>query len=214
MFICAEVCLPGASGHDNLVSEGLGAFDEIEELGKGSFGTTFRVRRGDDEYAVKVIHADEMPSFLWDREIGALSRVEHPNVVAFRDSGLFEADGNDYPYLTCEYIDGGSVARNLEAGKRPENGDTLREMLTGLLVGVAEIQDLGIIHRDIKPANVALWGLRLGKTSSARLWPRRRLSICRATPRSGPGSEPPGTCPPSNFAASPRGAVPTSSLWA
>ncbi len=147
---------------DNLVSEGLGAFDEIEELGKGSFGTTFRVRRGDDEYAIKVIHADGMPSFLWDREIGALSRVEHPNVVALRDSGFFKVDGQDYPYLTCEYIDGGSVERNLKAGRLPDDGDKLREMLTGLLVGVAEIQDLGIIHRDIKPANVALgdcdWG--------------------------------------------------------
>lgn len=147
---------------DNLISEGLGAFDEIEELGKGSFGTTFRVRRGDDEYAVKVIHADEMPLFLWDREIGALSRVEHPNVVALRDSGFFEVDGHNYPYLTCEYIDGGSVERNLKTGRLPEDGDKLREMLTGLLVGVAEIQDLGIIHRDIKPANVALrdcdWG--------------------------------------------------------
>jgi serine/threonine protein kinase len=35
-------------------------------------------------------------------------------------------------------------------------------MLRGLLAGVAEIHDLGIIHRDIKPENVALrsgdWG--------------------------------------------------------
>jgi serine/threonine protein kinase len=35
-------------------------------------------------------------------------------------------------------------------------------MLSGLLAGIAEIHDLGIIHRDIKPANVALrdgdWG--------------------------------------------------------
>ncbi len=146
----------------NIVSEGLGAFDEIEELGSGSFGTTFRVRRGDDEYAIKVLHADNMPSYLWDREINALSRVEHPNVVAFRDSGFFKVNGREYPYLTCEFIDGGSVYRNLADGHRPSDGDSLRAMLTGLLVGVAEIQDLGIIHRDIKPPNVALregdWG--------------------------------------------------------
>lgn len=147
---------------ENIVSEGLGAFDEIEELGSGSFGTTFRVRRGDDEYAIKVLHADGMPMYLWDREISALSRVEHPNVVAFRDSGFFEVGDREYPYLTCEYIDGGSVLRQLRDGHRPPNEDSLREMLTGLLVGVAEIHDLGIIHRDIKPANVGLrdgdWG--------------------------------------------------------
>jgi eukaryotic-like serine/threonine-protein kinase len=146
----------------NIVTEGLGAFDEIDELGSGSFGTTFRVRRGDDEYAIKVIHSEGMPSYLWEREIGALSRVEHPNVVAFRDSGFFEVDDREYPFLTCEYIDGGSLKRNLDEGNRPPSGESLREMLTGLLVGVAEIQDLGIIHRDIKPANVGLregdWG--------------------------------------------------------
>src|SRR5829696_3307870 len=109
----------------NIVSEGLGAFDEIEELGSGSFGTTFRVRRGDDEYAIKVLHADNMPSYLWDREISALSRVEHPNVVAFRDSGFFDVDDREYPYLTCEFIDGGSVHRNLALGDRPPDGDTL-----------------------------------------------------------------------------------------
>jgi serine/threonine-protein kinase len=148
--------------NENIVTEGLGAFDAIEELGSGSFGTTFRVVREDDEYAVKVLHADDMPSYLWDREIGALSRVEHPNVVALRDSGFFEVGDREYPYLTCEYISGGSVYRNLSDGKQPLDGDKLREMLTGLLVGVAEIQDLGIIHRDIKPANVGLrdgdWG--------------------------------------------------------
>lgn len=140
------------------LSEGLGAFDEIEELGRGSFGTTFRVRREDDEYAIKVIHADGMPPHLWEREIRALALAEHPNVVAFRDSGFFAVQGNDFPYLNCEYIDGGSARRNLDEGRPPEDGDTLRELLTGLLVGIAEIQDLGIIHRDVKPANVALRG--------------------------------------------------------
>lgn len=144
------------------MSEGLGAFDEIEELGAGTFGTTFRVVRGDDEYAVKVIHLEGMPPYLWDREVRSLQEAEHPNVVAFRNSGFFEVAGREYPYLECEYIDGGSVRRNLDAGDRPTDGETLKELLTGLLAGTAEIHDLGIIHRDIKPANVALregdWG--------------------------------------------------------
>lgn len=148
--------------HPDVVSEGLGAFDEIDELGYGTFGTTFRVARDDDVYAVKVIHLEGMPGFLWEREITALSAVDHPNIVGFRRAGVFEVDGREYPFVECEYIDGGSIKDNLQNGRRPADSDTLRALLTGLLAGVAEMQDLGIIHRDIKPANVALrdgdWG--------------------------------------------------------
>lgn len=141
-----------------LVSEGLGAFDELETLGNGTFGTTFKAVRGDDVYAIKVIHFPDMPEYLWRREVTSLRMVEHPNVVAFRDAGRFEVDGKEYPYLECEFIDGGSVRDNLEAGRRPGSADELRGLLTGLVSGVAEIHDLGIFHRDIKPENVALRG--------------------------------------------------------
>lgn len=145
-----------------MVSEGLGAFDELEELGSGTFGTTFKAVRGDDVYAIKVIHFPDMPEYLWRREVTSLRTVDHPNVVAFRDAGRFVVDGVEYPFLECEYIDGGSVRRNLDAGRRPSSSEELRGLLAGLLAGVAEIHDLGIFHRDIKPDNVALraadWG--------------------------------------------------------
>lgn len=141
-----------------IVSEGLGAFDELEELGTGTFGTTFKALRGDDLYAIKVIHFPDMPEYLWRREVTSLKTVDHPNVVAFRDAGRFEAEGVEYPFLECEYIDGGSVRDNLDDGRRPTTADDLRGMLAGLLSGVAEIHDLGIFHRDIKPANVGLRG--------------------------------------------------------
>ncbi len=146
----------------DVITEGLGACDEIEELGHGTFGTTFRIVRSDDEYALKVIHLEDMPAHLLEREVRALRAVEHPNVVAFRSSGSFTVAGIEYPYLECEYIEGGSVRGNLDEGRRPSDPDTLRQLLTGLLAGVGEIHDLGIIHRDIKPANVGLrasdWG--------------------------------------------------------
>jgi eukaryotic-like serine/threonine-protein kinase len=140
-----------------LITEGLGAFDELEFLGKGTYGTTYRAVRGDDERAIKVIHQLEMPDYLWARELASLEGVDHPNVVGFLGTGSFEANDNKLHYLECEFIDGGSVEANLEEG-RLAAGDQLREMLTGLLAGIEEIHDLGIIHRDIKPANVALRG--------------------------------------------------------
>lgn len=145
----------------DLITEGLGAFDELEFLGRGTFGTTYRASRGDDETAIKVIHQLDMPDYLWDRELASLSGVDHPNVVGFLGSGSFQAGGHNLHFLECEYIDGGSVEGNIRDG-RAAAGKELRAMLTGLLAGAEEIHDLGIIHRDIKPANVALrnrdWG--------------------------------------------------------
>lgn len=145
----------------DLITEGLGAFDELEFLGRGTFGTTYRASRSEDEMAIKVIHQLDMPDHLWDRELASLRGVDHPNVVGFRGSGSFQAGGHSLLFLECEYIDGGSVEANVGAGRLATDNE-LRTMLTGLLAGAEEIHDLGIIHRDIKPANVALrerdWG--------------------------------------------------------
>lgn len=78
----------------DVVTEGLGAFDELEFLGRGEFGETYRAVRGDDEYALKVIHRPDVPEHLWEREIAALERVDHPNVVGFRTAGRLRARGD------------------------------------------------------------------------------------------------------------------------
>ncbi len=146
----------------DLITEGLGAFDELEYLGAGTFGTTYRAVRGDDVRALKVIHELDMPGYLWDRELASLKGVDHPNVVGFIGSGSFSAGGQQLHFLECEYIDGGSVQANI-ASRGLVTGQDARALLTGLLAGIEEIHDLGIIHRDIKPANVALrnrdWGV-------------------------------------------------------
>jgi serine/threonine protein kinase len=146
----------------DLITEGLGAFDELEFLGKGTYGTTYRSVRDDEEKAIKVIHQLEMPDYLWARELASLREVDHPNIVGFLGAGSFQADEHSLHYLECEFIDGGSVEANVGAG-RLASGNELREMLSGLLAGVEEIHELGIIHRDIKPANVALRGRDWGK---------------------------------------------------
>jgi len=153
--------MPDIDVTEDVITNGLGAFDELEFLGRGTFGTTYRAVRGDREVALKIIHNTDMPDYLWERELKSLREVDHPNVVGFYGAGSFTARDQHLHYLECEYINGGSVAHNLRQGRRAA-GEDLREMLSGLLAGIAEIHDLGIIHRDIKPENVALrdkaWG--------------------------------------------------------
>ncbi len=146
----------------DLVAEGLGAFDELEFLGRGTFGETYRAVRDDDEYCLKVVFFPDMPEHLWEREIAALRRVDHPNIVGFRRSGRADIRDKSYPYLECDYINGGTVKARIDAANRPSDSAETRGLLTGLLAGVSEIHDLGVLHRDIKPANAALrdgdWG--------------------------------------------------------
>lgn len=146
----------------DLVAEGLGAFDELEFLGRGTFGETYRAVRDDDEYCLKVVFFPDMPEHLWEREIAALRRIDHPNIVGFRTSGRAEIREKSYPYLECDYINGGTVKERIDHEMRPAEPADTRGLLTGLLAGVGEIHDLGVLHRDIKPANTALregdWG--------------------------------------------------------
>lgn len=139
-----------------MITEGLGAFDELEFLGSGTFGDTYRTLRGDDEEALKVMRDPAMPEYLLHREVAALERVDHPNVVGFIGSGVLETDGPSHPYIRCEFISGGDARSAIDVGSRPDTHEDLRALLTGLLSGIAEMHDLGILHRDIKPANVAL----------------------------------------------------------
>lgn len=138
------------------IADGLGAFDVVEFIDGGTFGDTFRVVRGDDEYALKVIMLENLPDYLWHRELEALGRVDHPNVVRLRDAGTFRVRDREYPYATCEYIVGGNIRDALSSGALAASPADATGLLTGLLSGVEEIHDLGILHRDIKPANVAL----------------------------------------------------------
>lgn len=139
-----------------MIAAGLGAFDDLDYLGGGTYADTYRAVRDDDEFAIKVIHRTDMPEHLWERELQALARVDHPNVMRMIDSGRMRVDDSTYPYLRCEFIAGGDVRHRIEIGDLLREPSAIRAFLTGLLAGVAEIHDLGILHRDIKPANVAL----------------------------------------------------------
>ena len=138
------------------VKAALGPFASIKELGKGQFGTTFLASRGDGLFVLKVVHRPDLPEYLWEREVNALSVVNHPNVVGFRGSGSFKFQGDELLFIEMEFIAGGSIEARLQERSMPEDASAVRDLFIGLLRGLAEIHELGIIHRDLKPGNVGL----------------------------------------------------------
>ena len=82
------------------------------------------------------------------REVDALSRINHPNVLKILDHNLEEG------WFVGEYHPRGPLSAQPSLFK----GDMLRTLETfyPLVDGVATLHSDGIVHRDIKPQNVFL----------------------------------------------------------
>jgi serine/threonine protein kinase len=87
----------------------------------------------------------------FEREVRALARLSHPNVVAIHDAGT--ADGAHF--YVMDLVDGDDLARLVrEHGRMP-----LEQALDCILQaarGLEYAHSQGIVHRDIKPSNLIL----------------------------------------------------------
>jgi len=123
------------------------------ELGRGGYGTVWRVRhqRLDALRAVKVLHdpGPELSAHL-KAEGQVLARLEHPNIVRVHD--LVEL--GDSLALVMELVEGPSLAAYLQRG--PPELEAVVHIGRGILEGLAAAHRRGVLHRDLKPANIQL----------------------------------------------------------
>jgi eukaryotic-like serine/threonine-protein kinase len=127
------------------------------ELGRGAMGVVYYATREYDGLAVAVktilpaagTSRKHIDRFL--RECRILSKLEHPNIVTFREFG--EVDG--MIFLAMDLVEGSDLgARSRERG--PEEIPTAVRMVCQMLAGLAHAHSLGFVHRDIKPANILI----------------------------------------------------------
>jgi hypothetical protein len=125
-------------------------------LGRGGMGIVYQARQvlADRDVAIKMIlgdnHAGSIETARFHAEVVAVSRLQHPNIVAIYDVG--EHDGR--PFFSMEYCPKGSLA-SLANGK-PLSAQLSAELVAKVAHGVAAAHSAGIVHRDLKPGNVLL----------------------------------------------------------
>ena len=136
----------------------LGRYQIRGVLGKGAMGLVYDGHdpKLDRRVAIKTILTrtlDEATakhySMRFKREVRAVARLNHPNIVQVYDFG----NEGELAYIVMEYIQGRELKDAFDAKERFELGKIFR-LMAELLDALECAHEAGIIHRDVKPANV------------------------------------------------------------
>ena len=99
----------------------LGPYSIVSLLGTGGMGEVYRARdhRLNRDVAVKVLPAavaqDSERLRRFEQEAKATGMLNHPNILAVFDIGLYEGS----PYIVSELLEGQSLRELLRNGKPP-----------------------------------------------------------------------------------------------
>jgi serine/threonine-protein kinase len=127
----------------------------VRKLGAGTYGEVWEaehVRSPNLRVAVKIVAPalGQDASFVdaLTRECLQLDKLDHPNVVRFRDLVVNEGQ----VAMVLELLDGQDLHERLVGG--PLTIDSAVAVVEGMLEGLAHAHARGVLHRDIKPGNV------------------------------------------------------------
>lgn len=120
-------------------------------------------------YFLKIYDSKRIPTEVMNSdsiitEIDYCEKMNHPNVIKYVEKGVYSKEGNDYPYLVTNLIQGNLVADPLSKGRIFTLEMTL-EIAKYVLRGLAHIHSLGLVHNDITPRNIIYNPKDLSKTS-------------------------------------------------
>ncbi len=150
----------------------IGPFIIGRQLGSGGMGVVYRATYTETgrEVALKVLPpgliGDSKIRARFEREIGILKRLSHPNIVRYYGGGTHEGQR----WYAMELIDGGAVSRLLKRRGRLTPEQTI-EAGRQLCAALEHAHNAGIIHRDLKPGNLFITSkgrIKLGDFGIAR----------------------------------------------
>lgn len=135
----------------------LGTYKILERIGAGGMGQVFKARHTqlDKIVALKVIRKEhlEKPDAVhrFKREIRAVSKLSHPNIVMALDADT----AGDTHFYAMEYVEGTDLSRLVKEGG-PLPVTVAIEYMKQATRALQHACEQGLVHRDIKPANLLI----------------------------------------------------------
>lgn len=132
-------------------------FEVLKELGKGSFGEVFLVRKQDTKelFAMKVLQKEKILSqhlikyALTERNV--LTYLDHPFIVSLK----YAFQTPERLFLILDYCPGGDLGHHLAQEKRFTEYRA-RLYLCEIILALEELHKRNIIFRDLKPDNIVI----------------------------------------------------------
>jgi tRNA A-37 threonylcarbamoyl transferase component Bud32 len=136
-------------------AKNIGHYQIIEPIGQGGMGTVYKAlhTRLDKIVALKVMTEGRLQTAekiaRFDREMKAIGRLDHANLVRALDAGEHE----HCLFLVMEFVEGLDIAQLVERiGPLPvaESCEIMRQAA----VALEYVHRQNLVHRDIKPSNL------------------------------------------------------------
>ena len=137
--------------------EKIGPYQLVSKLGAGGMGEVYKAihTKLKRVVAVKVLRADRVRDASavarFEREMEAVGRLQHPNIVTAHDAG--EADS--VHYLVMEYVDGIDLSK-LVRRVGPLDAPEACEIVHQCALALQKAHENNMVHRDVKPSNLML----------------------------------------------------------
>lgn len=166
-------------------------FDVIESVGRGGYGTVWKVRDRvlEREIALKVI---EPPTDRALTEARVAATLQHPGIVPIYEVGHFD-DGRGW--IAMRFVQGVTFRDFIHQAQAPFRVAISHVQRVAEAIAYAHVR--GIIHRDLKPANISVgkfgeiivldWGIAETIQTQA---PRRAGSVGFVAPEQLEGAAP------------------------
>lgn len=160
---CASgVDLPSSQGSQDPPIAPLASDDTVfghyalgSRIGSGGMGVVYKARdlKLDREVAIKMLHGGEHASTialtLFQAEVRAYARLDHPNVVPIYQAGEYAGQ----LYFTMKLFPADLKSQLERLAGDPVGSAVLVEKIA---LAVRHLHQHGILHRDLKPANILL----------------------------------------------------------
>lgn len=132
-------------------------YEQISELGEGSFGRVIKVRHKEtgDYRAIKIINKsvilDEIQEEDIESEIRILKELDHPYIIRLHEYFLYRNN----LFIVSELVEGWDLFKVIEK-YRPLSELIATKILFQLLSAVCYLHSQNIFHGDLKPENILI----------------------------------------------------------